>query len=351
MTSDRSRPISMPNSCAQPNEPRSRLAHRPTDGHRIWYFQHCEVTWSVQEGNGGGTVNTSGLYTAPSVPITYHVVAKSKADPTQTVIATIIVRTQTYLRATPRSKSRLARKRRPRREATNTDAASNLRSRHEENANPAKPARPEAAAPPQLAPPPRSQPAPLIVVAPTLAGQTPRACQGATIALSLFTDRALLWFGALLYLAGFLTGLAALTRRQSPTGLRTLLNTFLVGGWVFQMIGLYVRGLAVGGCPLGNKFEIVQFVAWSAMALYFFVGTAFRLSVLGLFTAGYAATLSLVSLLIGRWDLVHGGKIFGPNPWIELHAALAVFSYGVFGLLALTSLMHLLQNWSLKLTN
>ena len=166
---------------------------------------------------------------------------------------------------------------------------------------------------------------------------------------SLFTDRALLWVGALLYLAGFLTGLAALTRRkQTSAGLRTILNSFLVAGWVVQMAGLYVRGIAVGGCPLGNKFEIVQFVAWSAMVLYFFVGTAFRLSVLGLFTAGYAATLSLVALLVKRWDLVHNGKIFGPNPWIELHAALAVFSYGVFGLLALTSLMHLLQNWSLK---
>ena len=165
---------------------------------------------------------------------------------------------------------------------------------------------------------------------------------------SLFTDRALLWLGALLYLAGFLTGLAALTRRQSSAGPRTILNTLLVAGWVFQMLGLYVRGVAVGGCPLGNKFEIVQFVAWSAMVLYFFVGTAFRLSVLGLFTAGYAAALSLVSLLVGRWDLIHSEKIFGPNPWIELHAALAVFSYGVFGLLALTSLMQLLQNWSLK---
>ena len=165
---------------------------------------------------------------------------------------------------------------------------------------------------------------------------------------SLLTDRALLWLGALLYLAGFLTGLAALTRRQSSAGLRTLLNSLLVAGWIVQMSGLYVRGLAVGGCPLGNKFEIVQFVAWSAMVLYFFVGTAFRLTLLGLFTAGYAATLALVSLLVPSWDLIHGAKIFGKNPWIELHAALAVFSYGTFGLLALTSLMHLLQNWSLK---
>ncbi len=165
---------------------------------------------------------------------------------------------------------------------------------------------------------------------------------------SLPTDRALLWLGALLYLAGFLTGLVALARRSSPGGLRAILNTFLVGGWVFQMAGLYVRGLAVGGCPLGNTFELVQFVAWSAMVLYFFVGTAFRLSLLGLFSAGYAAALALVSLLVPAWDAGHGVKIFGNNPWIELHAALAVFSYAVFGLLALTALMHLLQNWSLK---
>jgi HemX protein len=165
---------------------------------------------------------------------------------------------------------------------------------------------------------------------------------------SLPTDRALLWLGALLYLAGFVIGLLALLRRSSATAPRAWLNSLLVAGWCSQMAGLYVRGLASGGCPLGNTFELVQFVAWSAMVVYFFVGTAFRLSLLGLFTAGYAAALALVSLLIPPWDAVHGQKIFGANPWIELHAALAVFSYGVFGLLALTSLMQLLQNWSLK---
>lgn len=165
---------------------------------------------------------------------------------------------------------------------------------------------------------------------------------------SLPTDRALLWLGALLYLAGFLTGLVALTRRQSPAGLRTILNTLLIGGWGFQMAGLYVRGLAVGGCPLGNTFEILQFVAWSAMVVYFFVGATLHVTLLGLFTAGYAGALALVSLLVPHWDLTRGLKIFGNNPWIELHAALAVFSYGVFGLVAITSLMHVLQSWSLK---
>ena len=162
------------------------------------------------------------------------------------------------------------------------------------------------------------------------------------------TDRALLWLGALLYLAGFLAGLLTLARRSTAPASRVVLNSLLVAGWIAQMAGLYVRGLATGGCPLGNNFELVQFVAWSAMVLYFFVGTAFRVSLLGLFAAGYAAALALISLLIPAWDAVHGQKIFDSNPWIELHAALAVFSYGVFGLLALTSVMQLLQNWSLK---
>lgn len=167
----------------------------------------------------------------------------------------------------------------------------------------------------------------------------------------LFSDRALLWFGAVLYLTGFAVGCVALFRRQSSGGHRTLLNALLAFGLATQMAGLYARGLEVGGCPLGNKFEIVQFVAWSAMVLYFVVGPAFQVSLLGLFTAGYAACLAMLSLVIPEWDLTRGVKIFGNNPWIEFHAALAVFSYGVFGILALTSLMRLLQNWSLKQKN
>ncbi len=162
------------------------------------------------------------------------------------------------------------------------------------------------------------------------------------------TDRALLWLGALLYLAGFIAGCVALARRQQTPGTRLTLNGLMAAGLGFQFAGLYVRGLAVGGCPLGNKFEIVQFVSWSAMVLYFVVGPAFRVSLLGLFTAGYAGCLAIISLLIPAWDLTRGVKIFGHNPWIEFHAALAVFSYGVFGILSLTSLMHLLQNWNLK---
>lgn len=119
-------------------------------------------------------------------------------------------------------------------------------------------------------------------------------------------------------------------------------------GWILQTIGLYARGLQYGGCPLSNRFELVQFLVWSAIALYIFVGPAFRVSLMGMFTSGFASALSIVSLAVQSWDGPSREPIFGNSPWIETHAALALFSYGVFGVLTVTSFMYLLQSRSLK---
>ena len=51
------------------------------------------VTWSVQEGNTGGTVSSAGLYTAANVAGTYHVVATSTADNSKSATATVTVTT------------------------------------------------------------------------------------------------------------------------------------------------------------------------------------------------------------------------------------------------------------------
>lgn len=160
------------------------------------------------------------------------------------------------------------------------------------------------------------------------------------------TDRAWLWAAAGFYLAGFLLGAVALLRRRGPPGAATYV--LIAIGYALQLAGLAARGRAVGGCPLGNQFELYQFTAWSATTLYLIVGVAFRHSLLGYFTSALAATLTLMSLAVPAWDATSRTHIFGGNPWIELHAALAVFSYGVFGLLALTSLMFLLRHHSLK---
>ena len=164
--------------------------------------------------------------------------------------------------------------------------------------------------------------------------------------LAAFTDRMWLWAAAALYFAGFAHGTLALLRQGKPSS--GVAYALIAVGYALQLTGLGIRGRAVGGCPLGNQFEVYQFTAWSAITLYLVVGATFRLSLLGYFTACLAATLTLISLAIPGWDATQRTQIFGHNPWIELHAALAVFSYGVFGLLALTSIMFLLRNYSLK---
>ena len=167
--------------------------------------------------------------------------------------------------------------------------------------------------------------------------------------LAALTDRQWLWLSAGFYLAGFLLGTWSFLRRGRPTGV--LVYALIAIGYGLQLAGLGIRGRAVGGCPLGNTFELLQFTAWSAISLYLVVGVAFRSSVLGFFTASLAATLTLVSLAVPAWDAARRVRIFGQNPWIELHAALALFSYGVLALLALTSLMLLLRHFSLKSKN
>ncbi|HKR27736.1 MAG TPA: kelch repeat-containing protein, partial [Acidobacteriaceae bacterium] len=49
------------------------------------------VLWSVQEGVTGGSVSSSGGYTASNSPGTYHVIATSSADPTATASAVVKV--------------------------------------------------------------------------------------------------------------------------------------------------------------------------------------------------------------------------------------------------------------------
>ncbi len=54
------------------------------------------VTWSVVEA-GGGYINSSGLYTAPIVAGTYHVIATNPADPAQSSTATVRVIAKNYV--------------------------------------------------------------------------------------------------------------------------------------------------------------------------------------------------------------------------------------------------------------
>lgn len=155
-------------------------------------------------------------------------------------------------------------------------------------------------------------------------------------------------FGALLYAASLLLAAAGLLGK--PRSLpRRLIFGCMVLGFLLQSVGLHQRGLAVQSCPIGNPFEVLQFVSWSTVLIYILTGPVFRTSLLGSFCGTLAVLLSLGSFFVPGWDRPYPpGGLFGGDPWVEAHAALALFSYGLFGMLAVTSAMYLLQNYGLK---
>lgn len=160
------------------------------------------------------------------------------------------------------------------------------------------------------------------------------------------TDHLAFSIGAGIYLIGFALGLFSLLLRKPYS--RSIMFAILAAGFCMQTLALNLRGAEIKACPLGNLFEISQFIAWSLVLLYFIIGPIFRLRLLGFFTAGLAALLSGLVLLIPATDQPYPAGIFGGNLWIEMHAALAIFSYAVFAILALVSAMFLIQQHGLK---
>ena len=117
-------------------------------------------------------------------------------------------------------------------------------------------------------------------------------------------------------------------------------------GFAFQSAFLYLRGQAHGSCPLTNQFEIFIFIGWSIVLLYFLVGTAFRLSLLGVFTAPLLTILQTIAMLSPLdTPIVVKTKV---NPWMELHATVALVGYAAFALACVTGCMFLLQDRMLK---
>jgi len=129
---------------------------------------------------------------------------------------------------------------------------------------------------------------------------------------------------------------------------RPLSFAIITSGFVVQTLGLYARGLEVGACPIGNPYEVVQFIVWGLVALFLAVGSVFRVSLLGLFSTSFAASFSALAFVVPGWDYAYARHPWGGSPMVELHAALAIFSYGAFALLAVLSVMFLIQQMALE---
>jgi ABC-type uncharacterized transport system permease subunit len=157
-------------------------------------------------------------------------------------------------------------------------------------------------------------------------------------------DRTLLVISTFCYLFGFgytMYAFGARSLRPSRWNLLAMLS-----GFVFQTGFLFLRGQAIGRCPLSNLFEVLVFLCWSMVLFYLAIGPAYRLSLLGTFTSPLVFLIQIVALLIPATPPV---RTTAPvNAWLELHAALSVVAYGAFALACVAGVMYLAQERQLK---
>lgn len=158
-------------------------------------------------------------------------------------------------------------------------------------------------------------------------------------------DRLWLFLATLGYLTSAGWGLYALGSKRPVANRWTFL--LIVAAFTLQTLFLHRRGEAIGHCPITNLFETLAFFSWSLVLTYLVVGPAYRMSILGAFTAP-------VVFLINFFALAAAGQIDLPSAmprlgWqLELHASLALLGLGVLGVAAMAGLAYLIQDRQLK---
>lgn len=159
-------------------------------------------------------------------------------------------------------------------------------------------------------------------------------------------DRLLLALSTLAFLAGVVPALRALASGQWQRGRGAQLAAMLAG-FALQTAAVYLRGHEVGQCPMKSLSDILVFIAWSVALLYFLVGSTFRVSLLGMFTAPLLVAMQGLAFVVPNAFPAYAakGKI---DALVEVHVALALIAYAAFALACVTGAMYLLQERLLK---
>jgi ABC-type transport system involved in cytochrome c biogenesis permease subunit len=159
-------------------------------------------------------------------------------------------------------------------------------------------------------------------------------------------DRTFLWLALVFYGASCIVTLRRLRSAGGGPGLQQANYAAMAAGFALQTIFLYLRGHALGRCPLTNLFETQVFITWAAVLFFLLIGPSYRVSFLGAFTAPLVLVICLAALVLPV-DVVRAQPP-SRSAWVEFHAAIAVVAYGAFALAFVTGAMYLIQERQLK---
>jgi ABC-type uncharacterized transport system permease subunit len=156
-------------------------------------------------------------------------------------------------------------------------------------------------------------------------------------------DRWLLISATLLAVIGGAWGMISVHRgSRSPWTV-----VWMVAVLLCQIGFLSLRGGQRAACPLADHGEILAFLSWSLTLFYLLVGPAYRISLLGVFTAPVVVLFQTTALLPGVME-TNPAPLAGGNPWHETHSATSVLAYGALALAAVAGVMFLVLDRQLK---
>jgi ABC-type uncharacterized transport system permease subunit len=156
-------------------------------------------------------------------------------------------------------------------------------------------------------------------------------------------DRWFLIAATLLAAFGGVWGMVSVHR-----GFRSPLTvSWMVAAFACQLGFLSLRGQMRAACPLIEMGEILAFLAWSLTLFYLLIGPAYRISLLGVFTAPVVVMFQVFALLPGQLA-EKPTRVFGGNVWHETHSAMSVLAYGALALAAVAGVMFLVLDKQLK---
>ena len=122
----------------------------------------------------------------------------------------------------------------------------------------------------------------------------------------------------------------------------------LLAGIILRTKAMFMRGLTLKECPVHNLYEAMMFVDWTIVAAYLVFGLWPRVRFLGAFAAPVIFAIGVFALMPGLDPARAGQPSAGANSLVSLHAALALLSYGAFGLSSVAAVMYLTQEHDLK---
>jgi HemX protein len=159
-----------------------------------------------------------------------------------------------------------------------------------------------------------------------------------------WSDRVWVELALLSYLSGFACSVYSLATNKFLTTRITFLA--ICTGFLFTTLFLFDRGHAIGRCPITNRFEVLVFMTWSMVLIYLVIGSSYRLSLMGAFTAPVASALLIFAVALPPSEPV--ARKIKVNPWLEAHTSFSMVACGAFALACIAGVMFLVQERELK---